>query len=76
MSEVAMAGGPAFPLQSIGPSFSHGYCGMSLRDYFAAQVIVAAWNDLPKEINQEIGYVVAAKTAYAIADAMLKEGSR
>lgn len=29
-------GGPAFPLQSIGPDFSPGYAGMSLRDYFAA----------------------------------------
>jgi len=28
-------GGPAFPLQSIGPEFSPGYAGMSLRDYFA-----------------------------------------
>ena len=30
-------GGPAFPLQSIGPDFQPGYHGMTLRDYFAGQ---------------------------------------
>jgi len=60
-------GGPAFPLQSIGPDFAHGYAGMPLRDYFAAKAMQASrargsqyatWEDL-------------AKDAYEIADAML-----
>ena len=32
-------GGPAFPLQSIGPDFAPGYAGMTLRDYFAAKAM-------------------------------------
>ena len=43
-------GGPAFPLQSIGPDFAPGYAGMTLRDYFAAKAMqgliagVLFWN--------------------------------
>ena len=39
-------GGPAFPLQSIGPDFAPGYAGMSLRDYFAANVDVSVYRPL------------------------------
>ena len=35
----ANTGGPAFPLQSIGPDFAPGYAGMTLRDYFAAKAM-------------------------------------
>ena len=34
-------GGPAYPLQSIGPDFAPGYAGMSLRDWFAGQAHVS-----------------------------------
>lgn len=36
MSQQINDGGPAFPLQSIGPEFQPGYSGMTMRDYFAA----------------------------------------
>ena len=61
-------GGPAFPLQSIGPEFAPGYAGMSLRDYFAAkamQGLIASPAD-PESME------VAAKWSYKLADAMLK----
>lgn len=60
-------GGPAFPLQSIGPEFQPGYSGMTLRDYFAAAALQGllcngggpSWDG-------------DAKNAYQAADAMLK----
>jgi len=55
---VGKDGGAAFPvcMDSIG--------GMSLRDYFAAQVICMAAHDLTRPED-------VAERAYAIADAML-----
>lgn len=61
-------GGPAFPLQSIGPDFVPGYAGMTLRDYFATKAMqgFAASNDGGwRSINH------IAETAYEWADAML-----
>ena len=62
-------GGPAFPLQSIGPEFAPGYAGMSLRDYFAAKAMqgFAASNDIGWKSMNHI-----AETAYEWADAMLE----
>lgn len=64
-------GGPAFPLQSIGPDFAAGYAGMTLRDYFAAKALVgfmgsgdADWAERPESFARE---------AYRMADAMLAE---
>jgi hypothetical protein len=63
-------GGPAFPLQSIGPDFAPGYSGMTLRDYFAAKamqgLIGGDWPTAKSEQNQ------LALLAYSVADAMLK----
>lgn len=61
-------GGPAFPLQSIGPEFEPGYAGMSLRDYFAAKAMqgMAAHPESDKWPADGI-----AKAAYQQADAML-----
>lgn len=60
-------GGPAFPLQSIGPEFAHGYAGMTLRDYFAIrafQTRLAKYNDWTlKEITDQ---------AWRDADVMLR----
>jgi hypothetical protein len=33
-------GGPAFPLQSIGPEFQPGYSGMTLRQYASIKLCV------------------------------------
>jgi hypothetical protein len=67
----ANSGGPAFPLQSIGPEFSPGYAGMTLRDYFAAKAMQAVpmaqshLHDIPA------AYERIAQHAYKMADAML-----
>ena len=66
-------GGPAFPLQSIGPDFAPGYAGMSLRDYFAAKAmntfvagLLSDGMTIAKGDDKDI-----ARRAYEIADAML-----
>jgi hypothetical protein len=59
-------GGPAFPLQSIGPEFAPGYAGMSLRDYFAGQVLIGLSVRREGRCNAD-----DAENAYALADAML-----
>lgn len=62
-------GGPAFPLQSIGPEFAPGYAGMTLRDYFAAMALqgaMAGGSIRSGTTNAEI-----ATVAYGLADAML-----
>jgi hypothetical protein len=58
-------GGPAFPAQV--KFFDEPTTGMTLRDYFAAKVIVslATYEEYPPER--------AAKYAYEYANAMLKE---
>lgn len=64
-------GGPAFPLQSIGPDFASGYCGMSLRDWFAGQAlsgIVSLGGDGFSLSEQD-----SARWAYKYADAMMSE---
>lgn len=65
-------GGPAFPRSDerglMGEGLREGSDGMSLRDYFAGQV-VHYWFSLPiVEAQREI----AAVEAYKVADAMLK----
>lgn len=74
-------GGPAFPLQSIGPDFAPGYAGMSLRDYFAAMVLPVLCADYCASA-QKVGFderwqMGVALDAYAMADAMLaaREGA-
>ena len=66
-------GGPAFPLQSIGPDFAPGYAGMSLRDYFAAKAMNAFVAGLLSDGEPVIkgDYKDIARRAYEIADAML-----
>jgi hypothetical protein len=65
-------GGPAFPLQSIGPEFSPGYSGMTLRDYFAAKVMQAALTHAASGGSISQWLEANAKWAYEAADAMLK----
>ena len=66
-------GGPAFPLQIIGPDFPPGYSGMTMRDWFAGQVLASCarhWIVEARASDDEI-----AKWAYEVADAMLAERS-
>lgn len=81
-------GGPAFPTEEAHKNtYSPGpgrvvYEGMSIRDYFAAQVIGGMLANHTIEIQEEDrpeGWTDAqclALTAYSIADAMLKEGQK
>ena len=66
MNQPINDGGPAFPLQSIGPEFQPGYSGMTLRDYFAAAALEKASRGSDRSADE------IAKRAFYIADAMLK----
>ena len=63
-------GGPAFPQQSIGPEFPTGYCGMSLRDWFAGQALAGAIQSY-REGGCERTEKDLAESCYSAADAML-----
>lgn len=63
-------GGPAFPLQSIGPEFDPGHSGMTMRDYFAAKSMQAILPTIT-EFPDELWRVDVAISAYKMADAML-----
>lgn len=57
--------------------YAVGSNGMSLRDYFAGQVL-AGWNEgyhsIAWKVGEETpGLIAIAATAYQIADAMLRE---
>lgn len=75
MSEIK-DGGPAFPM-------AYGYCGMSLRDWFAGQalqvlitthsLVSGPWGG-QSSVSTTFGHMTSRHTAehaYAIADAML-----
>lgn len=65
-------GGPAFPHHIEHPN-GHWpgvtHAGMTLRDYFAAKVVQALWQD--KDWGEDL-VDQAARIAYSQADAMLK----
>ena len=64
---------PAFPLTSAA---DHQYCGMSLRDYFAAKAMhMFHGTDITceRDIRRQFDFTDAASLAYQYADAMLKE---
>ena len=63
-------GGPAFPLQSIGPDFAPGYAGMTLRDYFAAKYMGGLCSTSFFTDGNLMDHEIALH-AYAMADAML-----
>ena len=65
-------GGPAFPLQSIGPEFAAGYAGMTLRDYFAAAVLQSIVRNQDNKFHPQDD----AEWAYSVADAMLAERAK
>jgi hypothetical protein len=75
MNEAAKDGGPAFPCTNeqftLGnPQTGDAWAGLSLRDWFAGQVIVGHFHIDPMV---QASY---AKTAYRMADAMLTERSK
>lgn len=72
MSTEKKTGGPAFPTDNEHQTGPHTYHseGMTLRDYFAAKALTGIIASSPNAGSEHIP--VAAKTAYAIADAMLK----
>ncbi len=64
-----MKGQPAFPLHTKlleNPLLA----GMSLRDYFAAQALIAM---APAASQRQLGDSEVAQCAYALADAMMRE---
>ena len=70
MSDIN-TGGPAFPLHpEIRPMLDQTWCGMTLRDYFAAKamqgMIGGDWPASQSEQNH------IAEFSYQLADAMLK----
>jgi hypothetical protein len=65
MNEITRnAGGPAFPTQT-------GSSGMTLRDWFAGQVLRGFISDPDVRLNDE-SIPQIAKTCYEMADAMLE----
>jgi nitroreductase len=73
----------AFPVTETG--FENKNLGMSLRDYFAAKALQGAmadrafWEWIQNECcksGRGSMHQIAAQTAYAFADAMLKERSK
>lgn len=66
----AQDGGPAFPLQSIGPDFAPGHAGMSLRDHFASAALTGYFA-APHTPHQGAANAEVAAYMYAMADAML-----
>jgi hypothetical protein len=70
-------GGPAFPTDEYYDEKRYAVTeGMTLRDYFAAQAITIAGQEMARRVGEgEIagyGWSAVAREAFQIADAMLK----
>lgn len=70
---MVQEGGPAFPIVADVGNAVHIQYGMSLRDWFAGQVLPAVAAQMWTDVVSGHPAHQAAATAYAIADAMLKE---
>lgn len=80
MADKINDGGSAFPLPDLsgygmGPCDS-GMAGMSLRDYFAGQMLAGLATTISSDYAKELADGIraghlAAKAAYRVADAML-----
>lgn len=68
MLDIAKAGGPAFPRTYS----AEGHNGMTLRDWFAGQIVAAAMTNAEgvQSVSNDLLVSVAAQ-AYRVADAML-----
>lgn len=63
-------GGSAFPVHpNVNLDLDKRWCGMTLRDYFAAKVLQSY---MVNDIWRDDVYRLAAETSYKVADAMLK----
>lgn len=73
-------GGPAFPIPGL--QEHEEFNGMTLRDYFAAQmlpgIVTLDMNDAPgvKPKKGEDGNQALARVAYSLADAMIAERAK
>jgi hypothetical protein len=71
---------PAFPREDYQADDAPGQRGMSLRDWFAGQVIGAVLTAMNREPeftkNPERSLTLSAKGAYMVADAMLAERAK
>lgn len=69
--------GPAFPVDSVS---EHEYCGMTLRDYFAAKamqgMLAYPGDDSMGSHHNNNDAKGVAKVAYQYADAMLAERAK
>lgn len=65
-----MNGGPAFPCADDEATYEQPNRGMSLRDYFAAKAMQGYCSD--REWRADCDADATARSAYFIADAMLK----
>lgn len=62
-------GGAAFPLHSeVRPALDHDWCGMTLRDYFAAKAMQGLLSGKLNTTNM----MTIASECYMMADTMLK----
>ncbi len=70
-------GGPAFPLHSeVRPSMDTEWCGMTLRDYFAAKAMQSLMHTQYVDMTYEGEPAAMAFEAYRLADAMIQERSK
>lgn len=69
MNEIK-TGGPAFPSHGSMGEVTHE--GMTLRDYFAAKAMQGLMGRAWGEIDADELFRIWAKSAYTMADAMLK----
>ena len=70
---------PAFPLEMVYTQENEKFNGMTLRDYFAAKVLVNSYKEYAANVHAnkkgvwDTGWrVLVAKDAYELADAMMK----
>lgn len=68
-------GGPAFPQALNVEQEFHGSDGMTLRDYFAGQVMSTMIGHYMDRYGEH-DYAATAESAYLAADAMLKERAK
>ena len=73
MADKKETGGPAFPMHYEVTEKSEmvvSYDGMTLRDYFAGQVLADSGGDYQTDVE------AIARQAYYLADAMIKERNK
>lgn len=73
MNKLINDGGAAFPiLADVRPHMDKEWCGMTLRDYFAAKAMAAILSRSDLDPTEGDGIIGVSICAYAMADAMLR----